>query len=168
MKLDVAEWRATGPGSSGGAGSAGGGGPGAGGGPRVVFADEPTGALDSLNGEQVMDLLTTTARELGAAVVLVTHDERVAAYSDREVVVATGDRVGGPVMTATTATARRAGGAGDCPTPRQSGLGGWLAVRLLALGWRMSLASPDGGVGCCWPGSAPSWRCWSCWPASGR
>ncbi|WP_424183321.1 ABC transporter ATP-binding protein [Actinokineospora sp. G85] len=58
--------------------------------PRVVFADEPTGALDSLNGEQVMRLLTATARETGAAVVLVTHEARVAAYSDREVVVRDG------------------------------------------------------------------------------
>lgn len=60
-------------------------------GPRVVFADEPTGALDSLNGERVMQLLTTAARQGGAAVVLVTHDARVAAYSDREVVVRDGD-----------------------------------------------------------------------------
>ncbi|MGW4064675.1 ABC transporter ATP-binding protein [Amycolatopsis sp. NPDC004747] len=58
--------------------------------PRVVFADEPTGALDSLNGEQVMGLLTTAARERNAAVVLVTHEARVAAYSDREVVVRDG------------------------------------------------------------------------------
>jgi putative ABC transport system ATP-binding protein len=58
--------------------------------PKVVFADEPTGALDSLNGERVMHLLTTAARETGAAVVLVTHEPRVAAYSDREVVVRDG------------------------------------------------------------------------------
>ncbi|MFD5829955.1 ABC transporter ATP-binding protein [Lentzea sp. NPDC060358] len=59
-------------------------------GPKVIFADEPTGALDSLNGERVMHLLTTAARETGAAVVLVTHEARVAAYSDREVVVRDG------------------------------------------------------------------------------
>ncbi|MFJ8579267.1 ABC transporter ATP-binding protein [Micromonospora sp. NPDC093277] len=59
-------------------------------GPRVVFADEPTGALDSLNGERVMRLLAETAREAGAAVLLVTHEPRVAAYSDREVVVRDG------------------------------------------------------------------------------
>jgi putative ABC transport system ATP-binding protein len=58
--------------------------------PRVVFADEPTGALDSLNGERVMQLLTAAARESGTAVVLVTHEARVAAYSDREVVVRDG------------------------------------------------------------------------------
>ncbi|MGW1071395.1 ABC transporter ATP-binding protein [Streptomyces sp. NPDC002537] len=58
--------------------------------PRVVFADEPTGALDSLNGERVMHLLTEAARETRAAVVLVTHEARVAAYSDREVIVRDG------------------------------------------------------------------------------
>jgi len=58
--------------------------------PSVVFADEPTGALDSLNGEQVMELLVDTARGSGAAVVLVTHEPRVAAYADREVVVRDG------------------------------------------------------------------------------
>jgi putative ABC transport system ATP-binding protein len=59
-------------------------------GPRVVFADEPTGALDSLNGERVMQLLTTAARESATAVVLVTHEARVAAYADREVIVRDG------------------------------------------------------------------------------
>ncbi|MGW2045342.1 ABC transporter ATP-binding protein [Streptomyces sp. NPDC001858] len=59
-------------------------------GPRVVFADEPTGALDSFNGERVMELLTEAARSTNAAVVLVTHEARVAAYSDREIVVRDG------------------------------------------------------------------------------
>ncbi|MEU1005520.1 ABC transporter ATP-binding protein [Streptomyces tibetensis] len=54
-------------------------------GPRVVFADEPTGALDSLAGEQVMTALVHTARESGTAVLLITHDAQVAAYADREV-----------------------------------------------------------------------------------
>src|SRR5690606_11717634 len=58
--------------------------------PRVVFADEPTGALDSLTGEQVMQLLTGAAAETGAAVVLVTHEPRVAAYASREIVVRDG------------------------------------------------------------------------------
>jgi putative ABC transport system ATP-binding protein len=58
--------------------------------PRVLFADEPTGALDSLNGERVMELLTAAARDHGAAVVLVTHEPRVAAYADREIVVRDG------------------------------------------------------------------------------
>ena len=58
--------------------------------PKVIFADEPTGALDSLNGERVMKLLVSAAKETGTAVVLVTHEPRVAAYSDREVVVRDG------------------------------------------------------------------------------
>ncbi|MEU2115566.1 ABC transporter ATP-binding protein [Streptomyces sp. NPDC016459] len=58
--------------------------------PRVIFADEPTGALDSLNGERVMRLLTDASRDTDAAVVLVTHEARVAAYSDREIVVRDG------------------------------------------------------------------------------
>jgi putative ABC transport system ATP-binding protein len=58
--------------------------------PKVVFADEPTGALDTLNGERVMSLLTDTARRQNTAVVLVTHETRVAAYSDREIVVRDG------------------------------------------------------------------------------
>jgi putative ABC transport system ATP-binding protein len=58
--------------------------------PEVLFADEPTGALDSLTGEHVMDLLVGSARERGTTVVLVTHEARVAAYADREVVVRDG------------------------------------------------------------------------------
>jgi putative ABC transport system ATP-binding protein len=59
-------------------------------GPEVLFADEPTGSLDSVSGELVMDLLKAAAREHGTTVVLVTHDARVAAYADREVVVRDG------------------------------------------------------------------------------
>ena len=58
--------------------------------PKVLFADEPTGSLDSLTGEKVMDMLTDLAREEGTTVVLVTHDARVAAYAEREVVVRDG------------------------------------------------------------------------------
>ncbi|MEU8234014.1 ABC transporter ATP-binding protein [Actinoplanes sp. NPDC048967] len=53
--------------------------------PQVIFADEPTGALDSRNGEQVMRLLVAAAKERGSAVVLVTHEARIASYADREV-----------------------------------------------------------------------------------
>ena len=59
-------------------------------GPEALFADEPTGSLDSVSGELVMDLLTAAAREQGTTVVLVTHDARVAAYADREVIVRDG------------------------------------------------------------------------------
>jgi putative ABC transport system ATP-binding protein len=58
--------------------------------PKVLFADEPTGSLDTLTGELVMDLLVSLAREEGTTVVLVTHDARVAAYADREVMVRDG------------------------------------------------------------------------------
>jgi putative ABC transport system ATP-binding protein len=59
-------------------------------GPRVLFADEPTGSLDSVSGEMVMSLMTRAAREQGSTVILVTHDARVAAYADREVIVRDG------------------------------------------------------------------------------
>jgi putative ABC transport system ATP-binding protein len=58
--------------------------------PKILFADEPTGSLDTLTGELVMDLLVGLAREEGTTVVLVTHDARVAAYADREVMVRDG------------------------------------------------------------------------------
>ena len=58
--------------------------------PEVLFADEPTGSLDSLNGELVLELLTKAAREQGTTVILVTHEPRVAAYADREVIVRDG------------------------------------------------------------------------------
>jgi putative ABC transport system ATP-binding protein len=58
--------------------------------PQVLFADEPTGSLDSLTGEIVMDLMTSVAREERTTVVLVTHEARVAAYADREVILRDG------------------------------------------------------------------------------
>jgi putative ABC transport system ATP-binding protein len=66
--------------------------------PDVLFADEPTGALDSLTGEHVMELLVGAARDHGTTVVLVTHEPRVAAYADREVMVRDG-RVTTPALT---------------------------------------------------------------------
>ncbi len=59
-------------------------------GARIVFADEPTGALDSLAAEQTMTTLVHAARETGSAVVLVTHDAQVAAYADRELALRDG------------------------------------------------------------------------------
>jgi putative ABC transport system ATP-binding protein len=58
--------------------------------PKVIFADEPTGSLDSLTGEKVMVLLTDLAREQGTTVVIVTHDARIAAYADRMTTVRDG------------------------------------------------------------------------------
>ncbi|GIE36616.1 ABC transporter ATP-binding protein [Actinoplanes italicus] len=62
-------------------------------GPRVIFADEPTGALDSHNGAQVMRLLVAAAKERGSAVVLVTHESHIAACADREVALRDGSAV---------------------------------------------------------------------------
>jgi putative ABC transport system ATP-binding protein len=62
--------------------------------PEIVFADEPTGALDTVNGEQVLELLLTSARARGASVLLVTHDHRVAAHADRLQVMRDGTVVG--------------------------------------------------------------------------
>ncbi|MEU6813305.1 ABC transporter ATP-binding protein [Streptomyces sp. NPDC046860] len=59
-------------------------------GPRVLFTDEPAGALDPFEGERVMELLTGAARTAGAAVVLATRQARVAAWSDRESAVRDG------------------------------------------------------------------------------
>ncbi len=58
--------------------------------PQVLFADEPTGSLDSLAGEQVMNLLVASARQQGITVLIVTHEPRVAAYAEREVIVRDG------------------------------------------------------------------------------
>ena len=58
--------------------------------PEVLFADEPTGSLDSVTGEHVMNLLSQAAREQGTTVILVTHEPRAAAYADREVIVRDG------------------------------------------------------------------------------
>jgi putative ABC transport system ATP-binding protein len=58
--------------------------------PEILFADEPTGSLDTLTGEHVMNLLAAAARDQGTTVVLVTHEPRVAAYADREVIVRDG------------------------------------------------------------------------------
>lgn len=58
--------------------------------PRVIFADEPTGSLDSTNGELVMELLVSTARRQASTVVIVTHEPQIAAYADREIVVRDG------------------------------------------------------------------------------
>ncbi|MBC7679152.1 MAG: ABC transporter ATP-binding protein [Pseudorhodobacter sp.] len=66
--------------------------------PRLVVADEPTGALDSIAAEQVMELLSGVARASGTTVVLVTHDLRVASYADREVVLRDGVVSGAGVL----------------------------------------------------------------------
>lgn len=64
--------------------------------PKVLFADEPTGSLDSLTGERVMELLVDLAKEERTTVVLVTHDPRIAAFADREVIVRDGKVITAP------------------------------------------------------------------------
>jgi putative ABC transport system ATP-binding protein len=51
--------------------------------PRLILADEPTGNLDSATGTDVLALMSSTAREHGAAAIVVTHDPSVAAFADR-------------------------------------------------------------------------------------
>jgi putative ABC transport system ATP-binding protein len=67
--------------------------------PDVVFADEPTGNLDSRSGAEVLSFLQTSAREKGQTIVMVTHDPNAAAYADRVVFLADGlivDQLDGP------------------------------------------------------------------------
>jgi putative ABC transport system ATP-binding protein len=58
--------------------------------PSVVFADEPTGNLDSRSGAEVLGFLQKSVRELGQTVVMVTHDAVAASYADRVVFLADG------------------------------------------------------------------------------
>ena len=58
--------------------------------PQVIFADEPTGNLDSRNGAQVMEMLLALSAEDGATLVVVTHDEALAVNGDRKLVIKDG------------------------------------------------------------------------------
>jgi putative ABC transport system ATP-binding protein len=58
--------------------------------PPIVLADEPTGNLDSVNGQHVLELLTTRQREAGTTLVMVTHDQQVADRADRRIVLRDG------------------------------------------------------------------------------
>ena len=69
--------------------------------PQIVFADEPTGALDSRSGAELLGFLRTAVKELGQTVVMVTHDASAAAYADRVLFLADGKIV--DEMTAPTA-----------------------------------------------------------------
>ena len=63
--------------------------------PQVVFADEPTGNLDSRASAEVLGLLRRSVREFGQTVVMVTHDPVAASYADRAIFLADGLIVGG-------------------------------------------------------------------------
>ncbi|AEG45145.1 ABC transporter ATP-binding protein [Isoptericola variabilis] len=64
--------------------------------PEVVFADEPTGNLDSRSGAEVLSFLRRSVRELGRTIIMVTHDPTAAAYADRVVLIADG-RIAGEI-----------------------------------------------------------------------
>ena len=61
--------------------------------PEIVLADEPTGNLDSKSGTAILELLRRTCAELGATIVMVTHDPRAASYADRVVFLKDGEIV---------------------------------------------------------------------------
>ena len=61
--------------------------------PRIVFADEPTGNLDSRSGAEVLELLRRSVDDYGQTIVMVTHDPVAAAYTDRVVFLADGSVV---------------------------------------------------------------------------
>jgi putative ABC transport system ATP-binding protein len=69
--------------------------------PRIVLADEPTGSLDSRNGQRVVELLVDHARQAGALVIVATHNAEVAAALERRIALRDGERV------ADSGTARR-------------------------------------------------------------
>jgi putative ABC transport system ATP-binding protein len=61
--------------------------------PEIVFADEPTGNLDSRKGAEILDFMRTAVRELGQTIVMVTHDPVAATYADRIVFLSDGKTV---------------------------------------------------------------------------
>jgi len=61
--------------------------------PQVIFADEPTGNLDSRSGAEVLNFLQRSVREFGQTIVMVTHDPNAASYADRVVFLADGQIV---------------------------------------------------------------------------
>ena len=58
--------------------------------PDVIFADEPTGNLDSRSGGEVMELLKTVGKDMGKALVVITHDSRIAAMAERRLSIVDG------------------------------------------------------------------------------
>jgi putative ABC transport system ATP-binding protein len=75
--------------------------------PVVVFADEPTGNLDSASGTEVLDLLSRSVHELGQTVVMVTHDSHAASYAQRVLFLADGRIVDDLDGAGTTAIGQR-------------------------------------------------------------
>jgi putative ABC transport system ATP-binding protein len=78
--------------------------------PQVIFADEPTGNLDSRSGAEILDFLRRSVHEFDQSVVMVTHDPVAAAYSDRVVFLADGavvDELANPTAEAVLDTMKR-------------------------------------------------------------
>ena len=88
--------------------------------PRILFADEPTGSLDSLAAERTMEVLLASVRSRGASLVIITHDARIAAYADREVTVRDG-RIGSGTTQAGSGTTQAGSGPSE---PRHAATGG--------------------------------------------
>ena len=61
--------------------------------PAIIFADEPTGNLDSHTGAEILSFMRTAVREMGQTIVMVTHDPTAASYADRAVFLADGQIV---------------------------------------------------------------------------
>jgi putative ABC transport system ATP-binding protein len=80
--------------------------------PQIVFADEPTGALDSRSGSELLGFLRTAVTELGQTVVMVTHDPLAAGYADRALVLADGRIAGGEERACEPRSPGRTGPAG--------------------------------------------------------
>ena len=81
--------------------------------PEVIFADEPTGNLDSRSGAEVLNFLRNSVREFGQTIVMVTHDPNAASYADRVVFLADGqvvDELAEPTADAVLDTMKRLDG----------------------------------------------------------
>lgn len=62
--------------------------------PALLLADEPTGNLDRKNGEEIIDLLKLSNRNLEQTILLITHDEKIALEADRVITIEDGKNVG--------------------------------------------------------------------------
>ena len=72
--------------------------------PSILFADEPTGNLDSANGQHILELLIQINRKEGTTLVMVTHDADLAAYADRRIVLRDGEVVADELQSALAVT----------------------------------------------------------------